>query len=72
MSRRKVMLTDSFIGELRNIVAEFQVSVNQTDIELYFYEAAIGNNGLTEDLPGATEMNERKDSPGCGTSDTVW
>ncbi|MGA9534647.1 MAG: hypothetical protein WBR24_01950 [Desulfobacterales bacterium] len=36
------MLTDSFIGELRNIVGEFQVSVNRQDTELYSFDAAIG------------------------------
>jgi hypothetical protein len=30
------------------------------------------NKGLTGHLSGATEKSERKDSPGCGTSDTVW
>ena len=36
------MLTDGVIGELRNIVGEFQVSVNRADTELYSYDAAIG------------------------------
>ena len=36
------MLTDSFIGELRNIAGEFQVSVNRADTELYCYDASIG------------------------------
>ena len=35
------MLTDSFIGELRNIVGEFQVSVNRADTELYSYDASL-------------------------------
>ena len=35
------MLTDGFIGELRNIVGEFQVSVNRADTELYSYDASL-------------------------------
>ncbi|MEN8690322.1 MAG: FAD-binding protein, partial [Desulfobacterales bacterium] len=35
------MLTDSLIGELRNIVGEFQVSVNRADTELYSYDASL-------------------------------
>ena len=34
------MLTDGFIGELRNIVGEFQVSVNRAGTELYSYDAS--------------------------------
>jgi hypothetical protein len=30
------------------------------------------NYSLTERLSGVTEKIERKDSPGCGTSETVW
>jgi hypothetical protein len=36
------MLTDSFMGELRDIGVEFQVSVNRADTELYSYDASIG------------------------------
>ena len=36
------MLTDSLIGELRNIVGEFQVSVKRSDTELYSCDASPG------------------------------
>ena len=35
------MLTDRFIGELRNIVGESQVSVNRAGTELYSYDASL-------------------------------
>ncbi len=35
-------LTNSFIGELRNIVGEFQVSVKRADTELCSYDALLG------------------------------
>ncbi|MGD8954209.1 MAG: FAD-binding oxidoreductase, partial [Desulfobacterales bacterium] len=35
------MLTDSFIGELRNIVGESQVSVSRAGTELYAYDASL-------------------------------
>jgi hypothetical protein len=37
-----VTLTNSFIGELRNIVGEYQTSVNRSDTELYSYDASLG------------------------------
>jgi hypothetical protein len=36
------MQTDGFVGELRNIVGEFQVSVNRADTELFSFDVAIG------------------------------
>lgn len=35
------MLTNSFIGELRNIVGESQVAVSRADTELYSYDASL-------------------------------
>jgi hypothetical protein len=43
------------------------------DFGLFFFSYPVSvNKGLTERLSGATEKIERKGSPGCGTSDTVW
>jgi hypothetical protein len=51
----------------------FLKSSTEFDFRLFFFHnPVLVNKGLTERLSGATEKIERKDSPGCGTSETVW
>jgi hypothetical protein len=58
---------------LKPASATFLKSSTEFDFRPFlFHNPEPANKGLTERLSGATEKIERKDSPGCGTSDTVW